>query len=80
MLNRIWYFFFVTALFAICVQLFNGNLEVLSASVTALFNSAKLAAEIALGLIGVLSLWMGLMRVGEKAGVVSVFSRIFVNI
>lgn len=77
MLNRIWYFFFVTALFAICVQLFNGNLEVLSASVTALFNSAKLAAEIALGLIGVLSLWMGLMRVGEKAGVVSVFSRIF---
>ncbi|MBL4816092.1 MAG: spore maturation protein [Shewanella sp.] len=77
MLNRIWYFFFVTALFAICVQLFNGNLEVLSASVMALFNSAKLAAEIALGLIGVLSLWMGLMRVGEKAGVVSVFSRIF---
>ncbi|MCJ8304707.1 spore maturation protein [Shewanella sp.] len=77
MLNRIWYFFFVTALFAICVQLFNGNLEVLSASVTALFNSAKLAAEIALSLIGVLSLWMGLMRVGEKAGVVSVFSRIF---
>ncbi|MPY26281.1 hypothetical protein FM037_16820 [Shewanella psychropiezotolerans] len=77
MLNRIWYFFFVTALFAICIQLFNGNLEVLSASVTALFSSAKLAAEIALGLIGVLSLWMGLMRVGEKAGVVSVFSRIF---
>lgn len=77
MLNRIWYFFFVTALFAICVQLFNGNVEVLSASVTALFSSAKLAAEIALGLIGVLSLWMGLMRVGEKAGVVSVFSRIF---
>ncbi|BAJ02538.1 nucleoside recognition domain-containing protein [Shewanella violacea] len=77
MLNRIWYFFFVIALFAICVQLFNGNIEVLSASVTALFSSAKLAAEIALGLIGVLSLWMGLMRVGEKAGVVSVFARIF---
>ncbi|AQS36549.1 putative membrane protein required for spore maturation [Shewanella psychrophila] len=77
MLNRIWYFFFATALFAICIQLFNGNVEVLSASVAALFSSAKLAAEIALGLIGVLSLWMGLMRVGEKAGVVSVFARIF---
>ena len=77
MLNRIWYFFFATALFAICIQLFNGNIEVLSASVAALFSSAKLAAEIALGLIGVLSLWMGLMRVGEKAGVVSVFARVF---
>ncbi|GGI74069.1 membrane protein [Shewanella hanedai] len=77
MLNRVWLFFFVTAMFAITIQLFNGHIEVLSTSVKALFDSSKLAAEIALGLIGVLSLWMGLMRVGEKAGVVGFFARMF---
>jgi spore maturation protein SpmA/spore maturation protein SpmB len=73
----VWLFFFVTAMFAITIQLFNGHIEVLSTSVKALFDSSKLAAEIALGLIGVLSLWMGLMRVGEKAGVVGFFARLF---
>ncbi|WP_394392542.1 nucleoside recognition domain-containing protein [Shewanella woodyi] len=77
MLNRVWLFFFVTAMIAISIQLFNGNIEVLSSSVNALFDSSKLAAEIALGLIGVLSLWMGLMRVGEKAGVVGFFANLF---
>nr|WP_275661518.1 nucleoside recognition domain-containing protein [Shewanella sp. Isolate7] len=57
--------------------MFQGQWQILSAVVDALFASAKLAAEIALGLIGVLSLWMGLMRVGEKAGVVGVFARLF---
>ncbi|MCZ4336532.1 nucleoside recognition domain-containing protein [Shewanella colwelliana] len=77
MLNRIWVAFFVTALAAMMVQLFMGHWSVLADAVNALFSSAKLAAEIALGLIGVLALWMGLMRVGEKAGVVSVFARLF---
>ncbi|MFG7352710.1 nucleoside recognition domain-containing protein [Shewanella oncorhynchi] len=77
MLNRVWLAFFITALLAIAVQLFNGHIEVLSASVTALFASAKLAAEISLGLIGVLSLWMGLMQVGEKAGVVGAIAFVF---
>ena len=77
MLNRIWVAFFVTALAAVMVQLFMGHWSVLADAVNALFSSAKLAAEIAWGLIGVLALWMGLMRVGEKAGVVSVFARLF---
>lgn len=77
MLNHVWLFFFITALLAIGVQLFNGHVEVLSASVEALFASAKLAAEISLGLIGVLSLWMGLMQVGEKAGVVRAIAFVF---
>ncbi|AVI68133.1 hypothetical protein CKQ84_21125 [Shewanella sp. WE21] len=77
MLNRVWLAFFITALLAIAVQLFNGYIEVLSASVVALFASAKLAAEISLGLIGVLSLWMGLMQVGEKAGVVGAIAFVF---
>ncbi|QYJ88526.1 nucleoside recognition domain-containing protein [Shewanella halotolerans] len=77
MLNRVWFAFFVAALVAIAISLFQGQWQILSAVVDALFASAKLAAEIALGLIGVLSLWMGLMRVGEKAGVVGLFARLF---
>ncbi|PMG26467.1 hypothetical protein BCU94_06115 [Shewanella sp. 10N.286.52.C2] len=77
MLNRVWLFFFLTAAIAIIVQLFNGHVEVLGESVKAIFSSAKLAAEISIGLIGVLALWMGLMQVGEKAGVVTVFAKLF---
>ncbi|MGS0729895.1 nucleoside recognition domain-containing protein, partial [Shewanella sp. 0m-11] len=77
MLNKIWFGFFATALFAILAQVLTGHTQVLSESVSAIFSSSKLAAEIALGLIGVLSLWMGLMRVGEKAGVVGLFSKMF---
>ncbi|MGS0680772.1 nucleoside recognition domain-containing protein [Shewanella sp. 125m-7] len=77
MLNKIWFGFFATALIAILAQVLTGQTQVLSESVSAIFSSSKLAAEIALGLVGVLSLWMGLMRVGEKAGVVALFSKIF---
>ncbi|QYJ80248.1 nucleoside recognition domain-containing protein [Shewanella acanthi] len=77
MLNRVWLVFFVVALLSIGVQLVSGHLDVLSTSVEALFSSAKLAADISLGLIGVLSLWMGLMRIGEKAGIVGAIARVF---
>ncbi|MCL2918704.1 nucleoside recognition domain-containing protein [Shewanella litorisediminis] len=75
MLNRVWLVFFTASLLAILLRLIQGDTAVLAASVEGLFASAKLAAEIALGLIGVLALWMGLMRVGEKAGMVSLLSR-----
>ncbi|MBB1383332.1 hypothetical protein H5071_15650, partial [Shewanella sp. SR41-2] len=57
MLNRVWLLFFIIAALSITIQLVNGNVDVLSESVTALFASAKLAADISLGLIGVLALW-----------------------
>ncbi len=59
------------------LRLTSGDAAVLNESVTAMFDSAKLAAEIALGLIGVLTLWMGLMRLGEKAGVVAAIAWVF---
>lgn len=77
MLNRVWFYFFVISTIAIVLQLIGGNTEVLSVAVASLFASAKLAADISLGLIGVLSLWMGLMQIGEKAGVVGLFARLF---
>jgi len=76
-LNRVWLVFFLTSLLAMAIQLFNGHIDVLANAVEALFASAKLAAEIALGLVGVLSLWMGLMRIGEKAGVVGAIAFVF---
>ncbi|MCL1123457.1 nucleoside recognition domain-containing protein [Shewanella surugensis] len=76
MLNKIWLVFFIITASAIGLQLVNGQTQVLEAAVTSLFHSAKLAAEIALGLIGVLSLWMGLMRVGEQAGVVGALAKV----
>lgn len=59
------------------LRLMSGDATVLNESVTAMLDSAKLAAEIALGLIGVLTLWMGLMRLGEKAGVVAAIAWVF---
>ncbi|MGZ9898447.1 nucleoside recognition domain-containing protein [Shewanella gaetbuli] len=77
MLNRVWFVFFICSAIAIVLQLFHGNYAILNDSVAGLFSSAKLAAEISIGLIGVLALWMGLMQVGEKAGVVGVFAKVF---
>ncbi|GAB1051071.1 MAG: spore maturation protein [Shewanella algae] len=77
MLNRVWSLFFIIALGAILLRLMSGDATVLNESVTAMLDSAKLAAEIALGLIGVLTLWMGLMRLGEKAGVVAAIAWVF---
>ncbi|WP_338588965.1 nucleoside recognition domain-containing protein [Shewanella khirikhana] len=76
MLNRVWLAFFSASLLAILLRLGQGDTSVLSTAVEGLFASAKLAAEIALGLIGVLALWMGLMRVGEKAGMVAMLARV----
>ncbi|QTE84105.1 nucleoside recognition domain-containing protein [Shewanella algae] len=77
MLNRVWSLFFIIALGAILLRLMSGDATVFNESVRAMFDSAKLAAEIALGLIGVLTLWMGLMRLGEKAGVVAAIAWVF---
>jgi len=76
-LNYIWIAFFLLAfLFALGQLIFTGNTEVFNEMVNATFSSAKTGFEISLGLTGVLTLWLGLMRVGEKGGVVKIFSRI----
>ncbi|WP_133408613.1 nucleoside recognition domain-containing protein [Parashewanella tropica] len=75
MLNRIWWYFFVVAFVVIIGKVAYGDTSVISASVTALFDSSKLSANIAIGLVGVLTLWMGLMRVGEKAGMIRLISK-----
>jgi spore maturation protein SpmA len=77
MLTRIWFGFFLVAfLSAIFQWLFNGQAEIFSLVVKATFDMARLGAEIAIGLIGILALWLGMFRVADKAGLISVVSRL----
>ncbi len=76
-LNYIWVAFFLVAfLVAVGKSVFYGDLGIWSQIMGASFTSAATAFEIALGLTGVLSLWMGLMKIGERAGVIQMFGRL----
>lgn len=76
-LNYIWIAFFLIAFVtALCKLLFLGDLSVFPSLVQSTFDTSKLAFEISLGLTGVLSLWMGIMKIGENGGIVKIFSRL----
>lgn len=77
MLNWIWAaFFFVAFAVALVQALAGGRPEALAAVVASLFDSAKTGFEIALGLTGVMSLWLGLMKIAEKGGVTDLIARV----
>ena len=77
MLNWIWAAFFLVAFGAAIAQVaFSGNPEAMRAVVASLFDSSKTGFEIALGLTGVMSLWLGLMRIAENGGVTDLIARI----
>ncbi len=76
-LNYIWIAFFILAFISGLVKLiFFGDMEVFPAMMNATFDMSKTGFETALYLTGVLTLWMGLMRVGEKGGMVNILARL----
>ena len=76
-LNYIWIAFFLVAFVIATVKLiFMGDMTVFPAMMDSTFSSSKTAFEISLGLTGVLSLWLGIMKIGEKGGVVNVLAMI----
>ncbi|MDE7335589.1 MAG: spore maturation protein [Muribaculaceae bacterium] len=76
-LNYIWVGFFLVAfVVALGRTLFASDLGVWSEVMSASFSSASTAFELALGLTGILTLWLGLMKIGERAGVIRVFGRL----
>lgn len=76
-LNWIWISFFAIAfLMALGRTLLFGDLEVWSEVMNASFSQAAFAFEVSLGLTGVLTLWMGIMKVGERGGVIEFFGRL----
>ena len=76
-LNYIWIAFFLIAFVIATVRLvFMGDTEVFPAIMNSTFDTSKTAFEISLGLTGVLSLWLGIMKIGEKGGVITVVARV----
>lgn len=76
-LNYIWIAFFVIAfVIALAKLIFWGDVSVFPAIMDSTFSTSKTAFEISLGLTGVLTLWMGVMKIGEKGGVVNALARL----
>lgn len=76
-LNYIWLGFFVIAfIMAIFASTVMGDVEIWSRIMNTTFTSSAKAFEICLGLTGVLSFWLGLMKIGEKGGIIAMFSRL----
>jgi len=76
-LNYIWIGFILIAfIVALCKLIFLGDTQVFTDIITSTFGSAKTGFEISLGLTGILSLWLGLMKIGESAGLIQKFARI----
>ena len=77
-LNYIWIGFFLSSFIIGIVKLaFFHDMDVFPDMMNATFEYAKTGFEISLGLTGVLTLWLGLMKIGERGGIVRIFSRAF---
>ena len=75
-LNYIWISFFLIAfLFALGRLIFLGDVDVFPNMFNKTMDMAKLGFEISLGLTGAMTLWLGIMKIGEKGGVVQLFYR-----
>ena len=75
-LNYIWVAFFVIAfIVALCKLFFMGDTEIFTQLVNSTFSSSKTAFEISLGLTGILSFWLGIMKIGENSGMINALSR-----
>ncbi len=75
-LNYVWIAFFLIAFTAALVKLiFFQDYEIFQKIVTGTFDSAKTGAEISLGLIGLMSFWLGIMKIGERGGMIRIFAR-----
>ena len=75
-LNYIWIGFFVIAFVVAIVKLIVfGDTSIFNNVVNGMFDSAKTGAEISIGLIGIMTFWLGIMKIGERAGMITLFAR-----
>jgi len=76
-LNYIWIAFFIIAfVIALGRLVITGDTTVFPAMMDSTFASSKTAFEISIGLTGILALWLGIMKIGERSGVVNVLARL----
>ena len=75
-LNYVWIAFFIVGFAVGIIKAFVfGQTGLVSEMQTALFDAAKNGFQISLGLTGIMTLWLGIMKIGEKAGVISLFAK-----
>ena len=74
-LNSVWLAFFLSAIAVALVQTFQGDFSVFPRLMTAMFDAAKTGFDISLGLVGIMALWLGFMKIGERASMVDAFAR-----
>ena len=74
-INLVWLGFFLVAIVTACVRFALGDAEVFARLVAALFDAARNGFDIAIGLTGVMALWLGFLKVGERAGLVDALAR-----
>ena len=75
-LNYIWIGFILIAFVVACIQcFFTGNTNIFMEIMQAAFGSAKLGFEFSIGLTGMLSMWLGIMKIGDRGGAINVVSR-----
>jgi spore maturation protein SpmA len=76
-LNYLWVGFFLVAFAVAAIKLiFFGDTEIFPALLTSTFDNARTGFELSLGLTGLMSLWLGLMKIGEKGGIVPLLSKV----
>jgi len=75
-LNRIWVAFILVGFAAAVAQLLQGDLDIFARVLNGLFDTAKTGFDISLGLVGVMSLWLGVMKIGERGGLIQLFGRL----
>ena len=76
-LNYIWVGFFIVAFIVAIIKTFAGNPEIFSLIVNSIFERAELGFKLSLGLTGIMALWLGIMRIGEKGGAIDILSKLF---
>ena len=76
-LNYIWVGFFIVAFIVAIFKTFSGNPEIFSLIVNSIFERAELGFKLSIGLTGIMALWLGIMRIGEKGGAINILSKLF---
>lgn len=74
-LNVVWIGFFLLGFAVALVRLLQGDVLIFTQVLTGIFDTAKTGFDISLGLVGIMSLWLGVMKIGEQAGVIQLFAR-----
>ena len=76
-LNYIWISFFIIAFLVALAKTMMGDLDIFSLVVNSIFERAELGFKLSIGLTGIMALWLGIMRIGEKGGAIHILSKIF---